>query len=549
MDPMEEPALFSSKASLQKGSRKIVKKHSFVAESLRTCGEDDNQSFSYLGLSEWLADACSQMGLKRPTPVQRSCIPQILNGLDVLGLAQTGSGKTAAFALPILHRLAQSLYGVFALVLTPTRELAFQLSDQFKALGSGLNLRCSVIIGGLDMIEQAKALMRRPHVVIATPGRLAHLLKNDPDIASVFKRIKFLVLDEADRILDFGFERELGIVLSSLPLHRQTLLFSATMTLELKALHELSGDKAFFFEAYQGLQTVEQLQQQYMFMPLDVKDVYLSYVLSTLQDKDIRSVIIFASTCRTCQLLSLLLDELDIHTTALHSMKSQPQRLASLNRFKSGRVPVLIATDVASRGLDIPTVDLVINYDIPRFTRDYVHRVGRTARAGRGGLSISLVSQYDVDLVHEIETLIGKQLEEYKVDEDDVLKGITKVFKAKRLAAQKMQDSGFEDVLKDRKEKKDTLKDLCLTSELSIWSSVWSTTLRRDAKNMYGDAMRSTRLSIDCKDISLPEDMKEKRGSSGSRQGLDVYNAMDCTFEVVCELWNTMFYVFVSLQI
>ncbi|MCO5550086.1 hypothetical protein L7F22_003565 [Adiantum nelumboides] len=157
---------------------------------------------------------------------------------------------------------------------------------------------------------------------------------------------------------------------------------------------------------------------------------------------------------RTCHFLSLLLDELDVHTTALHSMKSQPQRLASLNRFKSGQVPVLIATDVASRGLDIPTVDLVINYDIPRFTRDYVHRVGRTARAGRGGLSLTLVSQYDVDLVHEIELLIGKQLEEYKVDEDDVLKGITKVFKAKRLASQKMQDSGFEDLLNDRKEKK-----------------------------------------------------------------------------------------------
>lgn len=421
---------------------------------MRACGEDDKERFSDLGLSEWLVDTCSQMGLKRTTPVQRCCIPQILNGFDVLGLAQTGSGKTAAFALPILHRLAESLFGVFALVLTPTRELAFQLSDQFKALGSGLHLRCSVIIGGLDMTEQAKALMRRPHVVIATPGRIADLLKNDPDIASVFKSIKFLVLDEADRILDVGFESELGTILDSLPPQRQTLLFSATMTPELKALHELSGDKSYFFEAYQGLQTVEQLDQQYIFMPSDVKDLYLFYVLATLQDKGIRSVIIFASTCRTCHLLSLLLNELDVHTAALHSMKSQPQRLASLNRFKSGQVPILIATDVASRGLDIPTVDLVINYDIPRFPRDYVHRVGRTARAGRGGLSISLVIEYDVALVHEIESLIGKQLEEYKTDEGDVLKNITKVFKAKRLASQKMRDSGFEDLLKDRKERK-----------------------------------------------------------------------------------------------
>ncbi|KAH7373735.1 hypothetical protein KP509_17G072400 [Ceratopteris richardii] len=450
---MEEPALFSSKSRLQKSSKKVADRVPLT--SVGASGRYyEGQGFNGLGLSEWLIDACSQMGLKRPTPVQRNCIPRILDGLDVLGLAETGSGKTAAFALPILQKLAESLYGVFALVLTPTRELAFQLSDHFKALGSNLHLRCSVIIGGLDMIEQAKALMRRPHVVIATPGRLAALLNDDPNIAAVFKNIKFFVLDEADRLLDVGFENELGTVLASLPSNRQTLLFSATMTPELKALHELSGDQAYYFEAYQGLQTVEKLQQQYIFMALDVKDVYLVYVLSTLEEKGIRSVIIFASTCRTCHLLSLLLDELGIQTAALHSMKSQTQRLASLNRFKSRQVPILIATDVASRGLDIPTVDLVINYDVPRFTRDYVHRVGRTARAGRGGLGLTLVSQYDVNLVHEIESLIGKELEEYILEEDDVLKGITKVFKAKRLASQKMQDSGFEDLLKDRKAKK-----------------------------------------------------------------------------------------------
>lgn len=374
--------------------------------------------------------------------------------MDVLGLAQTGSGKTAAFALPVLQLLAHSLYGVFALVLTPTRELAFQLSDQFKALGSGIHLRCAVVVGGLDMIEQAKALMQRPHVVIATPGRLAAHIANDDGIAAAFKSVKFLILDEADRIVDVGFEEELRTVLQILPSQRQTLLFSATMTPELKALHELSGEKAYFFEAYQGLRTVEELEQQYIFTPSNVKDVYLSHILFNLEEKNIRSSIIFASSCRTCHLLSLMLDELGMKTIALHSMKSQHQRLAALNRFKSGQVPVLIATDVASRGLDIPTVDLVVNYDIPRFARDYVHRVGRTARAGRGGLGITLVTQYDVELVHGIEELIGKQLVEYEVEEDDVLQGITKVFKAKRVACQRMQESGFEDLLKDRKNMK-----------------------------------------------------------------------------------------------
>lgn len=451
----EGPALFSKKAVLQQrpsnpsslGAPPLRRK-SFVSD------HNSPSSFSDLGLSEWLVKTCQELGLKRPTPVQQNCVPQILKGMNVLGLAQTGSGKTAAFALPILQRLAESLYGIFALVLTPTRELAFQLSDQFKALGSGLHLRSAVIVGGLDMIEQAKALMQRPHVVIATPGRLADLVANDPDIALVFKSIKFLVLDEADRIIDVGFENELRTVLLRLPSQRQTLLFSATNTPELQALHKLSGDKAFVFEAYQGLKTVEELQQRYIFTSLNVKDVYLSYLLSNLEEEGIRSAIIFASTCRACHHLNLMLDELGMKTTALHSMKPQPQRLAALNRFKSGQIPVLIATDVASRGLDIPTVDLVINYDIPRFARDYVHRVGRTARAGKGGLGISLVTQYEVDLVHEIEALIGKQLVEYEVEEDNVLQGITKVFKAKRIASQKMQESGFEELLKDRKRMK-----------------------------------------------------------------------------------------------
>ncbi|XAR67257.1 RNA helicase [Bertholletia excelsa] len=392
--------------------------------------------------------------MKKPTPVQQHCIPRILAGEDVLGLAQTGSGKTAAFALPILHRLAEDPFGVLALVITPTRELAYQIAEQFRALGSGLNLRCAVVVGGMDMISQAQKLMQRPHVVVATPGRIKVLIEENPDIPVVFSKTKFLVLDEADRVLDVGFEEELRVVFQCLPKNRQTLLFSATMTDNLQTLLELSANKAYFYEAYEGFKTVESLKQQYVFVPKNVKDVYLLHILSKMEDMSVRSVIIFVSTCRSCHLLSLLLEELDLDVAALHSLKSQSLRLSALHRFKSRQKPILLATDVASRGLDIPTVDLVINYDIPRYPRDYVHRVGRTARAGRGGLSVSLVTQNDIDLIHQIEAVLGKQLEKFECKENEVLDDITKVYKAKRVATMKMTDDGFEEKVKARKEQK-----------------------------------------------------------------------------------------------
>ncbi|CAH2037388.1 unnamed protein product [Thlaspi arvense] len=417
-------------------------------------------NFEELGLAEWAIETCKELGMRKPTPVQTHCVPKILAGRDVLGLAQTGSGKTAAFALPILHRLAEDPYGVFALVVTPTRELAFQLAEQFKALGSCLNLRCSVIVGGMDMLTQTRSLVSRPHVVITTPGRIKVLLENNPDIPPVFSRTKFLVLDEADRVLDVGFQDELQAIFKCLPKSRQTLLFSATMTSNLQTLLEHSSNKAYFYEAYEGLKTVDTLTQQYIFLDKDAKELYLVHILSQMEDKGIRSAMIFVSTCRTCQRLSLMLDELEVENAALHSLNSQSLRLSALGKFKSGKVPILLATDVASRGLDIPTVDLVINYDIPRYPSDYVHRVGRTARAGRGGLAVSIITETDVNLIHEIEAEVGKQMELYNYKEITDSLEVTKVSKAKRVAMMKMLDDGFEDKVKDRrKQKRKTLAD------------------------------------------------------------------------------------------
>ncbi|KAL8461873.1 hypothetical protein ACS0TY_033095 [Phlomoides rotata] len=413
-------------------------------------------TFSDLGLSQWAVDTCKELGMKRPTPVQYHCIPKILAGQDVMGLAETGSGKTAAFALPILHRLAENPFGVFALVVTPTRELAYQLAEQFRALGSGLGLRCSVIVGGMDMINQAQSLTQRPHVVITTPGRIKVLIEQNPDdIPAVFSNTKFLVLDEADRVLGVNFEDELRVIFQCLPKKRQTLLFTATMTSNLKTLLELSANKAYFYEPYDGFKTVESLKQQYLFIPKNVKDVYLLHILNKREEIGVRSAIIFVSTCRSCELLSLLLEQLDLEVAALHSFKSQSLRLSALHKFKSGQVPVLISTDVANRGLDIPTVDLVLNYDIPRYSEDYVHRVGRTARAGRGGLALSFITQNDVDLVHEIEAFTGKKMDKFECNEKEVLDdNITRVYKARRVATMKMMDDGFDERAKARKAQK-----------------------------------------------------------------------------------------------
>lgn len=394
----------------------------------------DAHTFGELGLSEWLEDVCQNLGIVEPTPVQKGCIPAILQGRNVIGVAQTGTGKTAAFALPVIHALSKNPYGVFNLVLTPTRELAFQIADQYKAFGAGQTLRVSVVVGGLDSQDQAKQLIKRPHVVIATPGRLKALLDSDRDLAKVFKRTAFLILDEADRLLDESFESDLDTILTLLPSKRQTLLFSATMSPTLVTLQKSLLKDAFVFEAYSGLKTATGLREEVMVVPAKVKEVYLSHLLRNLENIGVKSCIVFAGTRKSCQNLGLLLSELTIPVVALHSGLAQKDRMASLDRFKSGRVSILLATDVASRGLDIPEVDLVVNFDLPKLPSDYVHRVGRTARAGRGGWSLSFASQYDIELLKTIETLTGVRMEKFELNEKDVLKGLSEVYTAKRVA-------------------------------------------------------------------------------------------------------------------
>ena len=365
-------------------------------------------TFKKLGLSDWLINSLSQLSITEPTEIQRNSIPAILQNSDCICSAQTGSGKTAAFALPILETLSQDPYGVYALVLTPTRELAFQIAEQFRILGSSIGVKLCVVVGGMNMTTQALELSQKPHIVIATPGRLVDHIQTSSG-AIHFKRLKYLVLDEADRILTETFNEDLQIVLQGLPSckQRKTLLFSATMTPEIESL-QFGDKKPFKYACSTRFDTVEKCNQQYLFIPSQVREVYLCYLmLNKFQDN---TVIIFANKPRTCEVIRLMFKSFDIRSTSLHSHLSQADRLGAIAKFKGGIVDVLICTDVGSRGLDIPAVSVVINYQLPADPTDYIHRIGRTARAGRGGLSLSIVCERDIELVHNIESKTSKNI-------------------------------------------------------------------------------------------------------------------------------------------
>ncbi|KAI9159542.1 putative RNA helicase [Blastocladiella emersonii ATCC 22665] len=403
-------------------------------------------TFKELGISKWLTDVLDTLAISAPSDIQRACIPAILEGKNVVGNAKTGSGKTAAFALPIIQRLAEDMYGPYALVLTPTRELAFQIAEQFRALGTGINLREAVVVGGMDMMAQALELEKRPHVIIGTPGRLVDHLNSGTRMS--LKRARFLVLDEADRLLHPTFSSDLEALFAQLAPDRQTLLFSATMTKSIEALiGDGSGEAGlknlFVHRSSEKYEANAQLDQRYIFVPSSVKEAYLVHLMKN--DFKDKSVIIFTSRCRTCALVVALLQNFGIRCTGLHSFMTQAERVASLAKFKSNVVDILLATDVGSRGLDIPKVQLVINYDIPACATDYIHRVGRTARAGRGGMSLSVVCERDVDVVHNIEEKLGKKLEEYPVDENEVntLDVLNEVNIAKREALMHLEETGF----------------------------------------------------------------------------------------------------------
>lgn len=406
--------------------------------------DDDNVTFASLGVCKELCRACEAVKWTKPSKIQREVLPVALSGRDIIGLAETGSGKTGAFALPVLQSLLDRPSRLFALILTPTRELAKQIADQFKALGSSFDLKTSVLIGGnvQDRTTEAMVLAKKPHVIVATPGRLLDHLENTKGFN--LRSLKYLVLDEADRILDLNFEEQIDKILKEIPKERHTYLFSATMTSKVQKLQRASVVDPVRIEVSTKYQTVDKLQQMYLFIPHKYKDTYLVHMLN---DKAGNSFIVFASTCVGAERITRMLRNLGMSAVSLHGQMNQSKRLGALNKFRAKQRSILVATDVASRGLDIPHVDFVLNYELPNHSKDYIHRVGRTARAGRSGCSVSFVTQYDVELYQRIEHLIGKKLPLYETVEEEVMLLHERVCEAQRIAKSEVADS-------DRKNKK-----------------------------------------------------------------------------------------------
>lgn len=399
--------------------------------------------------------------MKHPTDIQVKCVPPAIEGKNLIGSAKTGTGKTLAFGMPILANLSKDTYGVFALIITPIRELAFQIADQLKAVGESIRAETCVIVGGQDMIMQQQALQKRPHIVIATPGRLADLLSSDPRIKHCFRNLHTLVMDEADRLLEDSFSQALADVFQSLPQKKQTLLFSATITSSIDELRSRFGeDDMLLMDSNPTNTSVQQLVQEYIFVPKTVHYCYLNYLLAN--DWAEESVIVFVPTVEMCQVLNTTLEGLGFRTCCLHSLQTQRVRLASLGKFRGRRADILIATDVASRGLDIPMVGVVVNVGVPASPETYVHRIGRTARAGRKGLSVTIMGEEGVHRLQAVETHINAELDEKKVDEDEALKLLNRTSKAQQKAELLLSEVGFDDELaefKARKEKQREFKE------------------------------------------------------------------------------------------
>ena len=360
--------------------------------------------FSDFGLSPLILDAVAAEGYTVPTPIQSQAIPHVLRGRDLCGIAQTGTGKTAAFALPILQRLSsaparRTAGACRVLVLSPTRELASQIAESFRAYGRELPLSTAVVFGGVPIGAQQRRLASGADILVATPGRLLDLIDRK---SLTLSKIQILVLDEADRMLDLGFIHALRRIVKLLPRHRQTLLFSATMPRTIASLAEEYLDDPIEVAVTPAATTVELVDQGVLFVSSDRKRDALATLLG---DPAFERVLVFTRTKHGADRVVRHLSAAGIEAIAIHGNKSQPQRERALAGFRAGGSRVLVATDIAARGIDVEGVSHVINFELPNVPEDYVHRIGRTARAGAAGTAISLCSEEERGYLRDIEKL------------------------------------------------------------------------------------------------------------------------------------------------
>lgn len=390
----------------------ILKPAPYIAKSTLFCGSKDNKNMSFkeLGLDDSIIESIGYMGFENPTPIQEQSIPKILSGKDLIACAQTGTGKTAAFLLPVIQQIQaqDNRSGVQALIISPTRELAIQIEQQVQALAYFSGVSSFAVYGGGDAddwLAQKKALKQGADIIVATPGKFISHLKA---LKLNFKDLKYLVLDEADRMLDIGFYDDILQIIEYLPKKRQTLLFSATMDpgirkLSQKILHQPDEVNIAIAKPAAGvLQVVYELPEE----------LKMDLVLQLIEDKlQYERILIFCSTKKKVSDLSRALNKKGLSVKAISSDLEQKEREDVLNGFRSKRIRVLVGTDVVSRGIDIKDINLVINFDVPQDAEDYVHRVGRTARANTTGVAITLVNRRDGAGLRKIESLIEEKIQ------------------------------------------------------------------------------------------------------------------------------------------
>ena len=369
-------------------------------------------TFDTLGLSADLLRTVAEEGYVQPTPVQEKAIPLVLAGRDVLAAAQTGTGKTAAFTLPILDRLRQhantsfspARHPVRALILVPTRELAMQVDESVHTYGRTVPLRSTVVYGGMPMDPQIKALREGVEILVATPGRLLDLVGQR--VANL-GQVEILVLDEADRMLDMGFLPDIQRITALLPAKRQNLMFSATFSDEIRRLSRTILNNPDEVEVAPRNTTVEAIRQLVYPVDRDRKEELLAHLI---RQQDLRQVLVFTRTKLAASRLASWLDRQGLNAVAIHSDRSQPERTRALEEFKTGQIRVLVATDVAARGLDIEDLPHVVNFELPWNPQDYIHRIGRTGRAGLTGDAISLVTIDEADLLRGVQRLLRQAI-------------------------------------------------------------------------------------------------------------------------------------------
>ncbi|MCD6173321.1 MAG: DEAD/DEAH box helicase [Sulfurimonas sp.] len=370
-------------------------------------------SFEKLGLIKPLLSAISELGYEHPTTIQKRAIPLVLAKSDIFATAQTGTGKTAAFGLPILQRLrktdARADRAVKAVILSPTRELSIQIFEDLDNFAKYMKVECAVLVGGKDIISQQKVLKKGVDIIIATPGRFLEHVERGLDI----KSIEVLVLDEADRMLDMGFTKDIRKIHPLLPKRHQTLLFSATYSDKVRRLSKLVLKSPAFIETSKKNSTVDTINQVAYLVDTDRKAELLAYLIGS---RNYPQVLVFTRTKVSANELFVELQKDGLKCGLIHGDISQAKRLKTLKEFKEMKVRVLVATDIASRGLDIEELPYVINYELPSVPEDYVHRVGRTGRAGRNGEAISLIDIYEKFDIKEIEVVIGQKIPQETVD-------------------------------------------------------------------------------------------------------------------------------------